>query len=56
MYDPKSRITAKQALKHPWFREQIVDDGTEAIRIRDERTAAVMAQTAGAPEAKRVRV
>ena len=34
VYDPKSRITAKQALKHPWFKETCVDDGTEATRIR----------------------
>ncbi|KAJ5114304.1 hypothetical protein NUU61_000063 [Penicillium alfredii] len=33
VYDPKSRITAKQALKHPWFKENFVDDGTEACRI-----------------------
>lgn len=37
VYDPKARITAKQALKHPWFRESIIDDGTEAARIRAER-------------------
>jgi dual-specificity kinase len=37
VYDPKSRISAKEALKHPWFRETLVDDGTEAIRIREER-------------------
>ncbi|KZF23984.1 dual specificity tyrosine-phosphorylation-regulated kinase 3 [Xylona heveae TC161] len=37
VYDPRQRITAKQALKHPWFRESIVDDGTEATRIRMER-------------------
>jgi dual-specificity kinase len=37
VYDPKQRITAKQALKHPWFKESIVDDGTEALRIRDQR-------------------
>ncbi|KAK2751108.1 dual specificity protein kinase kns1 [Myotisia sp. PD_48] len=36
VYDPKARITAKEALKHPWFRESIVDDGTEAIRIGGE--------------------
>lgn len=40
MYDPKARITAKQALKHPWFKETFIDDGTEALRIgqlrRDE--------------------
>ncbi|KAJ9219297.1 kinase-like domain-containing protein [Paecilomyces variotii] len=33
VYDPKNRITAKQALKHPWFKETIIDDGTEALRI-----------------------
>ncbi|OXV10126.1 hypothetical protein Egran_02114 [Elaphomyces granulatus] len=33
VYDPKHRITAKQALKHPWFKESIIDDGTEALRI-----------------------
>ncbi|KAI9368423.1 kinase-like protein [Aspergillus egyptiacus] len=33
VYDPKQRITAKEALKHPWFKESITDDGTEALRI-----------------------
>ncbi|KAL9135902.1 MAG: hypothetical protein Q9175_002895 [Cornicularia normoerica] len=37
MYDPKQRLTAKQALKHPWFKETITDDGTEAARIRLQR-------------------
>ncbi|ERF69981.1 hypothetical protein EPUS_03533 [Endocarpon pusillum Z07020] len=37
VYDPKQRITAKQALKHPWFKETMIDDGTEALRIRDQR-------------------
>ena len=37
VYDPAKRITAKDALKHPWFRETLVDDGTEAVRIRMER-------------------
>jgi len=49
VYDPKNRITAKEALKHPWFKETLVDDGTEAIRIREERA------TLG-PDAKRPRV
>ncbi|PGH03176.1 CMGC/CLK protein kinase [Blastomyces parvus] len=44
VYDPKARITAKQALKHPWFKESIIDDGTEALRIgqqiRDDLAAA----------------
>ncbi|MCJ1458343.1 dual specificity protein kinase kns1 [Mycoblastus sanguinarius] len=36
-YDPKQRITAKCALKHPWFKETMTDDGTEAIKIRKKR-------------------
>jgi dual-specificity kinase len=39
VYDPAKRITAKQALRHPWFKESIKDDGTEAARIRDEKAA-----------------
>jgi serine/threonine protein kinase len=37
VYDPKKRITAHEALKHPWFQELIQDDGTEATRIRFEK-------------------
>ncbi|KAL9601103.1 MAG: hypothetical protein Q9179_002972 [Wetmoreana sp. 5 TL-2023] len=37
VYDPTKRITAKQALRHPWFRESLIDDGTEAARIRRSR-------------------
>ncbi|CZT23914.1 related to LAMMER kinase-like protein [Ramularia collo-cygni] len=37
VYDPKKRITAREALKHPWFSELVEDDGTEATRIRLER-------------------
>lgn len=37
VYDPKKRITAREALKHPWFSELVEDDGTEAGRIRIER-------------------
>lgn len=37
VYDPKKRITAHQALKHPWFNETLEDDGTEAEKIRFER-------------------
>ena len=61
VYDPKQRITAKQALKHPWFKETLVDDGTEAIRIREERAAEQRLMNAangrgyGEPEAKRIR-
>ncbi|KAH7128346.1 kinase-like domain-containing protein [Dendryphion nanum] len=37
VYDPKKRITAKEALQHPWFKENLMDDGTEAHKIRLER-------------------
>ncbi|TDZ29330.1 Dual specificity protein kinase lkh1 [Colletotrichum spinosum] len=38
VYDPAHRITAKQALQHPWFKEPAIpDDGTEAAKIRLER-------------------
>ncbi|KAI5284780.1 dual specificity protein kinase kns1, partial [Ascosphaera aggregata] len=37
IYDPAKRITAKEALKHPWFNEQSLDDGTEAVRIGIQR-------------------
>ncbi|KAJ3565656.1 hypothetical protein NPX13_g7426 [Xylaria arbuscula] len=38
IYDPSRRITARQALAHPWFREPAIpDDGTEALKIRLER-------------------
>ncbi|EFQ27003.1 hypothetical protein CGRA01v4_08005 [Colletotrichum graminicola] len=38
VYDPHHRITAKQALQHPWFKEPATpDDGTEAAKIRLER-------------------
>lgn len=38
MYDPAHRITAKEALQHPWFKEAaIADDGTEATKIRLQR-------------------
>ncbi|KFY73523.1 hypothetical protein V499_06399 [Pseudogymnoascus sp. VKM F-103] len=38
VYDPSDRITAKQALQHPWFKEVATpDDGTEAIKIKLQR-------------------
>ncbi|KAF2874225.1 kinase-like domain-containing protein [Massariosphaeria phaeospora] len=37
VYDPKKRITAKEALQHPWFKESLMDDGTEAHKIRLSR-------------------
>ncbi|KAG8427296.1 serine threonine protein kinase CMGC group [Metarhizium acridum] len=38
LYDPAQRITAKQALNHPWFKEiPQPDDGTEAAKIRERQ-------------------
>jgi serine/threonine protein kinase len=35
VYDPARRITAKEALQHPWFKMVCSpDDGTEAVKIR----------------------
>ncbi|KAB8437339.1 hypothetical protein FH972_025019 [Carpinus fangiana] len=39
VYKPELRITAKEALNHPWFKETLQDDGTEALKIRLEREA-----------------
>ncbi|MCJ1475470.1 dual specificity protein kinase kns1 [Lambiella insularis] len=46
VYDPNKRISAKEALKHPWFRESLIDDGTEAARLRRERDAGLRAAPA----------
>jgi dual-specificity kinase len=54
VYNPAKRITAKQALKHPWFRETLQDDGTEAARIREQKIAKRLA--AQAEENKKARV
>ena len=37
VYDDKKRITAKKALLHPWFKDALVDDGTEALRLKREK-------------------
>lgn len=38
IYDPAQRITAREALNHPWFKEMAPpDDGTEAAKIRMEK-------------------
>lgn len=50
VYDPKKRITAKEALKHPWFNETAYpDDGTEAAKIRRERMGQDVSDSTGAP-------
>ncbi|RDW84565.1 hypothetical protein BP6252_02155 [Coleophoma cylindrospora] len=54
VYDPSHRITAKEALQHPWFKEPASpDDGTEAAKIRlqriQAREEAAAAVAAGAP-------
>ncbi|CAK7268343.1 serine threonine protein kinase CMGC group [Sporothrix epigloea] len=46
VYDPSQRISAKEALQHPWFREVAVqDDGTEAAKIRLQRERASREET-----------
>jgi dual-specificity kinase len=48
IYDPSERITAKQALQHPWFKEAATpDDGTEAGKIRLQRQLQAEEATAG---------
>jgi dual-specificity kinase len=39
VYDPNKRITAKDALKHDWFKETVVDEGTEAAKHKLEQKA-----------------
>lgn len=49
VYDPNDRITAKEALQHPWFKEAATpDDGTEAVKIRLQKQL----QTEGAAAAR----
>jgi dual-specificity kinase len=44
VYDPASRISALDALQHPWFKEiPDKDDGTAAAVLREERRAAAPA-------------
>ncbi|RPA78467.1 kinase-like protein [Ascobolus immersus RN42] len=37
VYDPSKRITAKEALDHPWFRESVGDEGVDAAQMRVEK-------------------
>lgn len=49
IYDPAERITAKQALQHPWFKSAATpDDGTEAAKIRKQRLQAAEEAAAAA--------
>lgn len=58
VYDPSNRITAQEALQHPWFKEAAVaDDGTEATKIRLQRKQAeeaTLLAAAAAPQHSRV--
>lgn len=51
VYDPKNRITAKEALKHQWFKESLVDDGTEALRIGEQLQRTTQRRWFGQPSA-----
>lgn len=46
IYDPAARITAKEALQHPWFKQIAHDDGSEAAKILLKRMAAGRASVA----------
>ncbi|KAK6353113.1 dual specificity protein kinase kns1 [Orbilia brochopaga] len=39
VYDPAKRITARDALKHPWFNEVFRDEGITVAQMRLDRTA-----------------
>jgi len=57
VYDPQRRITAKQALQHPWFQEAAhPDDGTEAARIRLDKERLKQQELATSSRAPGMRV
>lgn len=37
VYDPAKRITAREALRHPWFNENCKDEGVTIATMRKER-------------------
>lgn len=47
VFNPARRITAKEALKHPWFNMiPLPDDGSEAAKIRVNRVKNVATRLA----------
>lgn len=53
VYDPNKRITAKEALKHDWFKELVQDEGTEAAKIKLEKQAEKAAAAQAQAQAQR---
>ena len=47
IYDASKRLSAQEALKHPWFREVQNDEGVEAARMRLESEALLQQSARG---------